>query len=305
MAGGGQPGGAARAHPSLHQQCRPRLPVPARPQPLLAHCKAALLTTPRHVPLPSRRYRSLADATKAKENLHGLDLAGNVLAVEWAPVEVPPPPLPTAPVLQGVVPATIPAELIAAMGIAPGMTFADLAAGPGGGLAGFAAAAAQQQQQPGGEQLNEGADGSGAGGGLKLTGGARAALMSKLAATAGLDTSNVPQIPMPQMQQPQVGGGAGAAGRGGGGMCWAATAFERSFAVYLALLPTPRHALPCCAFPPLLSSARPPHAPPPFCSSSRLVQMPAALQLEQGMLGPASPIPTQCLLLKNMFAPEE
>ncbi|PSC72790.1 Splicing factor isoform 1 [Micractinium conductrix] len=182
------------------------------------------------------QYRSLADATKAKENLHGLDLAGNVLAVEWAPVEVPPPPLPTAPVLQGVVPATIPAELIAAMGIAPGMTFADLAAGPGGGLAGFAAAAAQQQQQPGGEQLNEGADGSGAGGGLKLTGGARAALMSKLAATAGLDTSNVPQIPMPQMQQPQ---------------------------------------------------------------------MPAALQLEQGMLGPASPIPTQCLLLKNMFAPEE
>jgi RNA-binding protein 39 len=33
--------------------------------------------------------------------------------------------------------------------------------------------------------------------------------------------------------------------------------------------------------------------------------MPAALALEQGLLGPASPIPTQCLLLKNMFAPEE
>jgi RNA-binding protein 39 len=33
--------------------------------------------------------------------------------------------------------------------------------------------------------------------------------------------------------------------------------------------------------------------------------MPTALALEQGLLGPASPIPTQCLLLKNMFAPEE
>ena len=31
----------------------------------------------------------------------------------------------------------------------------------------------------------------------------------------------------------------------------------------------------------------------------------AALALEQGVLGPASPIPTQCLLLKNMFNPAE
>ena len=30
-----------------------------------------------------------------------------------------------------------------------------------------------------------------------------------------------------------------------------------------------------------------------------------ALALEQGVLGPASPIPTQCLLLKNMFDPAE
>ena len=30
-----------------------------------------------------------------------------------------------------------------------------------------------------------------------------------------------------------------------------------------------------------------------------------ALALEQGLLGPASPIPTQCLLLKNMFNPAE
>jgi len=30
-----------------------------------------------------------------------------------------------------------------------------------------------------------------------------------------------------------------------------------------------------------------------------------ALALEQGVLGPASPIPTQCLLLKNMFNPAE
>ncbi len=62
--------------------------------------------------------------------------------------------------------------------------------------------------------------------------------MNKLAANAGLDVSNVPQIPLPQVapQQPLV---------------------------------------------------------------------PAALALEQGLLGPASPIPTQCLLLKNMFDPAE
>lgn len=30
-----------------------------------------------------------------------------------------------------------------------------------------------------------------------------------------------------------------------------------------------------------------------------------ALSMEQGILGPASPIPTQCLLLKNMFDPKE
>lgn len=28
------------------------------------------------------------------------------------------------------------------------------------------------------------------------------------------------------------------------------------------------------------------------------------LALEQGLLGPASPVPTNCLLLKNMFSPE-
>lgn len=37
----------------------------------------------------------------------------------------------------------------------------------------------------------------------------RVALMSKLAANAGLDTSNVPQLPLPQQpQQPQVRLGA-------------------------------------------------------------------------------------------------
>jgi RNA-binding protein 39 len=61
--------------------------------------------------------------------------------------------------------------------------------------------------------------------------------MSKLAANAGLDTTNVPQIPLPATR-PQQG-------------------------------------------------------------------VPDALALEQGLLGPASPIPTQCLLLKNMFDPAE
>ena len=62
--------------------------------------------------------------------------------------------------------------------------------------------------------------------------------MNKLAANAGLDTSNVPQLPtlgMPLPQQP--------------------------------------------------------------------LQVPDALALAQGVLGPASPIPTQCVLVKNMFDP--
>ncbi len=36
-----------------------------------------------------------------------------------------------------------------------------------------------------------------------------------------------------------------------------------------------------------------------------VLQVPSAVALEQGLLGPASPIPTQCLLLKNMFNPAE
>ena len=41
------------------------------------------------------------------------------------------------------------------------------------------------------------------------------------------------------------------------------------------------------------------HAPAPMPA------VPAGLAMEQGVLGPASPIPTQCLLLKNMFNPAE
>ncbi len=41
------------------------------------------------------------------------------------------------------------------------------------------------------------------------------------------------------------------------------------------------------------------------CPTLLCLQIPAALAMEQGMLGPASPIPTQCLLLKNMFNPAE
>ncbi|KAL4447210.1 hypothetical protein ABPG77_007243 [Micractinium sp. CCAP 211/92] len=150
------------------------------------------------------QYRLLSDATKAKENLHGLDIVGRTLEVNWAPAEVPveqlalagaaaaPPPLPP--------------------GVPPPVT-----------------------NLP--ESLNEGVEGGTVGGGLKLTGQARTALMSKLAANAGLDTSNVPQLPVPQAAPQQ--------------------------------------------------------------------QVPSGLAMEQGMLGPASPIPTQCLLLKNMFDPAE
>lgn len=62
---------------------------------------------PRLLPLPClyHRYRLLSDATKAKENLSGLDIVGHQLGVGWANVETPveavaiappPPPLPVA-----------------------------------------------------------------------------------------------------------------------------------------------------------------------------------------------------------------
>lgn len=101
-----------------------------------------------------------------------------------------------------------------ALAVAPPMPGMPQMGGMMGGLAGsllqaMAAPGAAAVELP--ENLAEGVEGAsgGVGGGLKLTGGARAALMSKLAATAGLDTSNVPQIPLPQAPQgPQVRRGA-------------------------------------------------------------------------------------------------
>lgn len=147
------------------------------------------------------QYRLLADATRAKENLAGLDLGGYQMGVNWCSIDTPLAALAIAP----------PPPAMPPPGVAPAAAMADA--------------------------LDEGAEGGTVGGGLKLTGQARAALMSRLAGSAGLDVSMVPQIPMPQM-----------------------------------------------------------HAQP---------QVPSGLALEQGLLGPASPIPTQCLLLKNMFNPAE
>lgn len=225
--------------------------------PLPSHPPLPLLTL---LPAPVlRRYQLLADATKAKENLHGLDIVGHSMVVTWTSLDTP----------------------LEALAIAPPMP-AMPALGPGGvALPGMAAAAGMPVELP--ENLGEGVEGAsgGVGGGLKLTGGARAALMSKLAANAGLDMSNVPQIPLPQVpQQPQV--------RGLGGLtlcgCLAAPG---------ALLSFRRHLF------------QPPLKPPALPAAPARLQFPAALQLEQGLLGPASPIPTQCLLLKNMFNPAE
>ena len=46
--------------------------------------------------------------------------------------------------------------------------------------------------------------------------------------------------------------------------------------------------------------------PPPPAPAGPVMSAPAqALALEQGVLGPSSPRPTQCLLLKNMFNPAQ
>ena len=76
--------------------------------PLPWHCSPPHPPPLPHRPIPAAlpcRYRLLSDATKAKENLDGLDLVGQLLGVAWAPVETPiealaiappPPPLPPA-----------------------------------------------------------------------------------------------------------------------------------------------------------------------------------------------------------------
>ena len=47
--------------------------------------------------------------------------------------------------------------------------------------------------------------------------------------------------------------------------------------------------------------------PPAMVPAGTMILSPdaQALKLEQGILGPASPIPSPCLLLKNMFNPSE
>jgi len=89
------------------------------------------------------------------------------------------------------------------------------------------------------------------GGGMKLSSHARAALMNRLANSAGLQTNNPYNVP-----------GAGSGGAGG------------------------------------MSSSG-------FHSGSTGKVMPSPLSYDQGVLGPASPRPTQCLLIKNMFDASE
>lgn len=48
-----------------------------------------------------------------------------------------------------------------------------------------------------------------------------------------------------------------------------------------------------------------PLGPPPAALSTAPSISKNPLALEQGVLGPASPIPTPCVLLKNMFDPAQ
>lgn len=48
-----------------------------------------------------------------------------------------------------------------------------------------------------------------------------------------------------------------------------------------------------------------PLPPPPAKPAAPVVHVDAALEVDKGVVGSASPRPTQCLLLKNMFSPEE
>ena len=270
--------------PACHRR-PPRLALRRLPR-LAASLHPATLNTGRPpCRRPASRYSQLGDATKAKEALQGLDIVGHAMVVTWTSLETPlealavAPPMPAMPALGGA-------------GL-PGLA-------AGGGLLAQAQAAVPVELP---ENLGEGVEGAsgGVGGGLKLTGGARAALMSKLAATAGLDTSNVPQIPVPQAHTQPLVRGAGRGQRRGcllGGP--AGRAQQGCVAGYGCQQPVTGPML-CPALSPWLLPER------PRCPPARLppTQVPAAVQLEQGLLGPASPIPTQCVLLKNMFAPEE
>lgn len=127
--------------------------------------------------------------------------------------------------------------------------------------------------------------------------------MSKLAANAGLDTSNVPQLPVPQLPtQQQVGPGARAHARASLNRVPAALTCCRSPACWHAVAARQGRSASSCA----CQVGPDPHAwRHGFSPAAPPLQVPSGLALEQGMLGPASPIPTQCLLLKNMFDPAE
>lgn len=156
-------------------------------------------------------YRQLTDAARAAHNLNGFTLVDRALRVAID--------------ADGLVPS--------GGGAPPAVV-----GGPGSVVPGAAAAASGQINA-----INEQLDTSGAddGGGLRLTSAGRTALMSALAAGAGMQ---VPTIQLP--------GGQG-------------TQKEQQ----------------------------------PDAS------VPEAVRLDHGLLGPASPIPTQCVLLKNMFDPAE
>lgn len=129
-------------------------------------------------------------------------------------------------------------------------------------------------------------------GGLKLTANARAALMQRLSGVAGSGANTTP---------------LGAPALGMPGQC--ASSAEMCIQPLLPLI----HALHLHPIEPtdlgvLIADALGPLPGPPAMVPAGTVVMSAgaqALAMEQGILGPSSPIPTQCLLLKNMFDPKE
>ena len=111
-------------------------------------------------------------------------------------------------------------------------------------------------------------------GGVKLSAQSRCELMAKLSGGAGIGMPP-PPLPSPQTSNAHSAGGPPS-------------------------LPFPSNT----SHPslPSLPSPAPAHAPPASWSEK---SGGLDISMQQGVLGPASPIPTRCVLLKNMFDPHE
>lgn len=278
-----------------------------------------------HPPRPAGEadvvYASGADARAALAQLQGMQLAGLALRITPAPL--------SAALLAGVPPAVAAHLAIAAAAAAAGngggggggggelsaamaaqmaqLQMLQMQQAMGGGAGGGAAGLAGLGSLMGLGGMGGGADGleDGGDGGVRMDARGRAALMARLAggaAAGGVAAAAAAAAGLPGLSGavlPPGLGGLGAAQQAS----LAALLMPQMVATPggLVLMPAAGN-LPGMPLPPPPPAPAPPAAPASAAAASSSA---AAARGVQGVLGPASPIPTDCVLLKNMFSPAE